>query len=65
MALINCSECKKGISNVAKTCPNCGAPVDSLQNNLEGCGKSLHNLGCALTSFVTIPILIIMLLMFC
>ena len=27
MALIYCSECKKEISNTAKTCPNCGAPV--------------------------------------
>ncbi len=63
MALINCSQCGKEISNVAKTCPNCEVPVESLPNNLEGCGKFLSNLGCVLTLFVTIPIL--MLLMFC
>lgn len=27
MALIKCSECGKEISDKAKTCPNCGAPV--------------------------------------
>lgn len=27
MALIKCSECKKNISDKAKTCPNCGCPV--------------------------------------
>ena len=27
MALINCTECGKEISDKAATCPNCGAPV--------------------------------------
>lgn len=27
MALINCSECNRGISENAKSCPNCGNPV--------------------------------------
>lgn len=27
MALINCSECGREVSNKATTCPNCGAPV--------------------------------------
>jgi len=27
MALINCSECSKGISSEAGSCPHCGAPV--------------------------------------
>ena len=27
MALINCKECNKEISNLAISCPNCGAPV--------------------------------------
>jgi hypothetical protein len=27
MALINCYECQKEISNMASSCPNCGAPV--------------------------------------
>ena len=29
MALINCSECGKEISDKALTCPNCGAPVEN------------------------------------
>ena len=35
MALIKCKECKKEISNKAKTCPNCGAPV---KRKRLGCG---------------------------
>ena len=27
MALINCPECEKQVSNIAATCPNCGAPI--------------------------------------
>lgn len=34
MAMINCKECGKEISNKAKTCPNCGSPVTK---NI-GCG---------------------------
>ena len=28
MAMINCSECGKEISDQARTCPNCGHPSD-------------------------------------
>lgn len=31
MALINCKECGKEISDKANTCPNCGAPVGNQQ----------------------------------
>ncbi len=27
MALINCPECKKEVSDAAPTCPNCGVPI--------------------------------------
>jgi len=27
MALINCPECKKEISDMAESCPNCGFPI--------------------------------------
>ena len=27
MALINCTECGKEVSDRAKTCPNCGCPI--------------------------------------
>lgn len=29
MALINCHECKKEISDSASSCPGCGAPISS------------------------------------
>ena len=32
MALIECTECGKQISDQAATCPGCGAPVRSLAN---------------------------------
>ena len=28
MALINCPECNKEISDKAKSCPNCGCPIN-------------------------------------
>jgi predicted amidophosphoribosyltransferase len=31
MALINCHECKKEISDSASSCPGCGAPIKSAQ----------------------------------
>jgi hypothetical protein len=31
MALIKCTECGKDISNKAKTCPNCGAPLGKVK----------------------------------
>ncbi len=31
MALINCSECGKPISDKAASCPNCGCPIDKIQ----------------------------------
>lgn len=30
MALIKCPECGKEISDKAKSCPNCGNPMDGL-----------------------------------
>ena len=30
MALINCSECGKGVSDKAMSCPNCGCPINQL-----------------------------------
>lgn len=33
MALIKCSECGKEISDKAKSCPNCGCPIDILKNS--------------------------------
>lgn len=48
MALINCSECGKEISDKAKNCPHCGAPIGSLTNEtpseLEKIGKIANEL---------------------
>lgn len=57
MALINCQECGREVSDQAKTCPHCGAPPTKLQV----VGKSLETIGCLLTLLVTIPILLFML----
>ncbi len=32
MALINCPECNHQVSTLATSCPNCGAPVDKVDN---------------------------------
>ena len=29
MAMIKCKECGREVSSIAKTCPGCGAPVDT------------------------------------
>lgn len=41
MAMIKCSECDKDISDKAKVCINCGAPII---NNAENAGNILENL---------------------
>jgi RNA polymerase subunit RPABC4/transcription elongation factor Spt4 len=33
MALINCTECNREISDKAKSCPHCGLPIDILSSN--------------------------------
>ena len=35
MALINCPECKKEISDKVKACPNCGFPLSTDDDNVE------------------------------
>lgn len=37
MGLVRCNECGEMISDVAKTCPNCGAPQKTTQTNLVHC----------------------------
>lgn len=39
MALIKCDECGKGVSDKAKTCPNCGNPIDT-SIRCPKCGSS-------------------------
>ena len=35
MALINCPECGKEVSNKAKSCPNCGCPIEVVNSTGE------------------------------
>lgn len=51
MALKSCPECKKEVSSEAKACPHCGKPLPKIAD-------MMGSLGCFLTLFVTIPIII-------
>lgn len=50
MALINCPECQKQVSEHSINCPNCGYPINQLENKTvvrkEGCFLQTLNLGC-------------------
>lgn len=51
MAIINCPECNKGISNKAESCPNCGFPINNKNNKIivkqpQGCFMQTLNIGC-------------------
>ena len=46
MAMIKCKECKKKISSLAATCPNCGAPVTEEVKEKAKKKKSSHGTGC-------------------
>lgn len=46
MALINCSECKKEISNKAKSCPHCGNPIKIKGKGFAIAGLVLGIIGC-------------------
>lgn len=47
--LIPCKECKKMISNTAKTCPHCGKKI-------IGFGGKLMRVGLLLTLLVSLPL---------
>lgn len=71
MALINCPECGKQISNNAENCPNCGYPINkknySKQKNKivvksgEGCFLQTLNIGCIIIAIIIIIIILIIL----
>ena len=64
MALINCPECSKEISDKASSCPFCGCPVNSKNKpqevkviaapNKEGCFLQTLNIGCMIGAVVII-----------
>ena len=39
MALVKCEECQTEISDKAKTCPNCGCPIE--KNNKKTCKSNI------------------------
>lgn len=51
MALINCPECKKEISNKAESCPSCGFPINNKNKKIvvkqsQGIFLRTMNFGC-------------------
>ena len=44
MALINCPECQKEISNSANACPNCGHPIEKYTQSEKRKIKGMINL---------------------
>lgn len=51
MALINCPECKKSISDQSSSCPGCGYPLKSNDTKIvvkrpQGCFMQTLNIGC-------------------
>ena len=52
-----CAKCGERYDAEFDACPRCTGKQQS-QEALEGCGKGLSSLGCILTLFVTVPILL-------
>ena len=56
MALINCPECQKQVSEHSINCPNCGYPINQLEKKTvvkgEGCFLQTLNLGCLIFSII-------------
>jgi len=47
MGLIECPDCKKQVSDLAPTCPNCGRPIMGVPEATgEGCFLRSLNIGC-------------------
>ena len=76
MALIKCPECSGQVSEKATACPHCGCPItvkgrrqneqmtrEQLQVAMAK-ASLLQNVGCLLTLIVTIPVLVILWLIF-
>lgn len=69
MALIECPECRKEISENAHACPNCGNPISEsntkqqpkveVQGQKEGCFLQTLNVGCMII-FTIIGIIILL-----
>ena len=58
MALIKCHECGKEISDLAKTCPNCGAPTNPTADAMQEVGSGLKSIGSGCSALGTLLIVI-------
>ena len=54
MALVNCHECQKQVSNTARVCPNCGAPVRATQQRILKWNLTVFAIGMVLIILVGI-----------
>jgi len=68
MALINCPDCNKEVSEHAPTCPNCGRPLKEVpksekeiivEKNKEGCFLQTLNCGCLIVVTIIVFIVVI------
>ena len=65
MAIINCPECGKKVSNMAEKCPKCSCPINSANNNnikvesKEGCFLQTLNTGCIIIAILIAIVFII------
>lgn len=54
MALVNCHECNKQVSDTARTCPNCGAPVRATQQRILKWNLTVFAIGMVMILIVSI-----------
>lgn len=59
MALINCPECNKEVSDLAKTCPNCGIGISDGKLTIQQTSKRLK-LQMVFSFFLMIPLPVIL-----
>lgn len=62
MALINCPECSKSISDSANNCPYCGYPINPtkvLKPKGQGCFMQTLNAGCLIIVSILVFALVI------
>lgn len=60
MALINCPECSKSISDSASNCPNCGYPINPVPKPKgQGCFMQTLNAGCLIIVVIFVFALIV------
>ena len=58
MALINCPECKKEISDTARKCPHCGYTVKSVLKDINTNKKTILKMGIAAIAVIVLVVAI-------